>query len=135
MDDIFFYDRDRNPMIRWFDFSLDERRSFRHLRFKMEINISIFSVKTEYDIDIKRVLKLRNELKQMHDQEIKYVRFCLLDGFTNLEFFEDECGVIRVDIYLEDKPHSGNLELSYPFDQSFLPELIRSFDEVLDILS
>lgn len=133
MRELFFYDREQRLMMRWFDFSL-EKRYFgfaRYLHFKVEITISVFSVKTEYDIDAEYVLKFRKNLKLMCDQRTEHIRFHILDEFTNLEFSRNKCGDIRVDIYIADKPHYGNVELSYLSDQLFLPELIESFDEVL----
>lgn len=131
MNELFFYDRERNPIMRWFDFFLEKKYDSRYLRFKVEITISIFSVKTEYDVEVDDILKLRDDLKQMHDQKIKDINFCLLDEYMNIELTKDEHGIINVRFYIEDKPHNGNIKFSYLFDQSFLPELIDSFNRIL----
>lgn len=135
MKTLFFYDKERAPMMHWSVPFSAVSGDARILSVTAKFQRSIFSGEVELSIEREAVLKLVKELELMYAFQIHEVWFSSFDNLLNFEFRLDECGVIDVELEVSDKEQSVKLRLVYSFDQSFLPELIKGLETIIYIKS
>ncbi len=133
MSEVFFLNCQKMTMMKWFGFFLQYKdEDPQYVNFDMELNVSIFSAKKKYEVNIKEIEQLKKDLALMNDSKINYVLFCPLGEFTSIEFIRDNRGALFVRGEIDDfNIPQSELKFSYQFDQILLPELIRNIDNAL----
>ena len=87
-------------------------------------------VETEYEIDISEIYSFILDLEKMYQENSLIIRLNPLGEFFTFEFERERSGHIEAKIFISEL--SGNIELSYSFDQTFLPLLITELKESID---
>lgn len=120
---ISFFDADRNLVMRWYDISIKKMDEDSYYSFKLWIKKSIFMAEADFEwfslTDIQSFIK---DLEKMYQKDSLTIRLSPLGEFFVLEFKRERTGRIEAKLYIYNE--IGSLELSYSFDQTFLPELI-----------
>ncbi len=136
---IHFYDKNRNIVMKLFDFSFNEQEEPR-IKFSSIISYSFYKASREiedYKICLEAFLK---ELNLLYANKIEIAQFFPLERQLEIYFRKLEFGQISVSIRLNNVDfdnfthnlYESKLEINYEIDQSFLPELI---DEISTVIS
>ena len=136
---IHFYDKNRNIVMKLFDFSFSEQEEPR-IKFSSIISYSFYKASREiedYKICLEAFLK---ELNLLYENKIEIAKFVPLERQLEIYFRKLEFGQISVSIRLNNVDfdnfthnlYESKLEINYEIDQSFLPELI---DEISTVIS
>lgn len=125
-----FFDSSRNLIMHWYDISIKEKNEKIYYSFKLRIRESVFMVETEYEIDISEIYSFILDLEKMCQENSLIIRLNPLGEFFTFEFERERSGRIEAKIFISEL--SGNIELSYSFDQTFLPLLITELKESID---
>lgn len=136
---IHFYDKNRNIVMKLFDFSFSEQEEPR-IKFSSIISYSFYKASREIE-DYKSFLEaFLKELNLLYANKIEIAKFVPLERQLEIYFRKLEFGQISVSIRLNNVDfdnfthnlYESKLEINYEIDQSFLPELI---DEISTVIS
>lgn len=126
-----FFDGERNLIMLWHDIFIKEKNERTYYSFKLRIKESIFMVETEYKIDIAEIYSFISDLERMYQENSLIIRLNPLGEFFTFEFERGRSGRIEAKIFISEL--SGKIELSYSFDQTFLPLLITELKESVNV--
>ncbi len=136
---IHFYDKNRNIVMKLYDFSFNEQGEPR-IKFSSIISYSFYKASREIE-DYKSCLEaFLKELNLLYENKIEIAQFVPLERQLEIYFRKLEFGQISVSIRLNNVDfdntthhlYESKLEINYEIDQSFLPELI---DEISTVIS
>ena len=137
---IHFYDKNRNIVMKLYDFSFNEQGEPR-IKFSSIISYSFYKASREIE-DYKSCLEaFLKELNLLYENKIEIAQFVPLERQLEIYFSKLEFGQISVSIRLNNVDfdnfthnlYESKLEINYEIDQSFLPELIDEISAVISI--
>lgn len=133
---IHFYDKHRRLVMSISNFTLQQKKV---VMMSFSVNISYDSFLHSAVIEDYPYLfeQFRNELEELYVCQRTKVSFALTERQLCLDFEYREYGQIfcalHVDHYdLADEMYHSSLHIEFGLDQSFLPELIREFDVLIE---
>lgn len=135
---IHFYDKNRNIVIKLYDFSFNEQEEPR-IKFSSIISYSFYKASRKIE-DYKSCLEaFLKELNLLYENKIEIALFVPLERQLEIYFKKLEFGQITVSIRLNNLDfdntshhlYESKLEINYEIDQSFLPELIDEISAVV----
>jgi hypothetical protein len=103
----------------------------RIVTFNGIVNFDFFNLETNFEAEEYDFKNLLLSLEKMHKREQKYVSFNPLSPKIRIKLSED-IEQIEVKVEICNDLYTGNLQFKYTIDQSFLPELIREINSVIN---
>lgn len=121
MEDIYFYNSNRLPIMSWHKIKRENKKIF----FNINITKNIFTIKYEGCIDNTGLLLLMDNLNEIYIGNKNIIEFTLFSPPLKIKLVKDISGIINVKLLFIDSGYNAIMEIAYTFDQSFLPELIN----------
>ncbi|MCO5251563.1 MAG: hypothetical protein M9949_09110 [Candidatus Kapabacteria bacterium] len=105
---------------------------FKRVVFDLSIEFEFFKVETTLDGEESDFLNLKKCLEKLYDGEWKSFYFEPIGNSFQMHFELQENGQIKVHSKLYNAMFTGMLEFEYLTNQTFLPELIKEIDTVMN---
>lgn len=130
MGEINFYDKERDLIMQFKDFQAVRMEAPKIVTFTGIVNFGFFHIETDFEAEEYDFKNLLLSLEKIHKREQKYASFNPLSPKIRIKLSED-MGQIEVKVEVCNDLYTGNLQIKYAIDQSFLPELIEEISIVL----
>lgn len=133
MEQIVFYNSERESIVQCYDFCCEKRMEDYILQFDLQAQISIFNVSGIYKASVVELQKFKEQLDSLYVGNLQKVAFISIDKLLHLRLELERTGRIKqhFSIWKDQTMHNG-LTLETYFDQTFLPELSDSIEKTLN---
>lgn len=131
MRTINFFDKNRILLIQFSGFRFVRTQALKLVYFDGKVNFDFFHVDTSFECEVYDLNAFLISLIKMYDNQQKQALFHPLSGNIIIRM-EQKNQDIKVSCLISNNLNTGNLEFSYFIDQSFLPELIKEIETILN---
>jgi len=132
MSDIHFYNNKRDKIISLKDFHHTSNNNER-VFFNVNIKTTLFVLDICTESEISDFIDFRNGLKKIYSHDLNNIYFSPLGGDIQIHVTNIE-NELQWKCEIHDNMFTQQIEISYTYDQSFLPELINELSDVLQSL-
>lgn len=130
MEYIFFYNSERIPVMKWYNFIPIGEKEKDLLAFDVKIQKSIFTMNATYKTTMKDLSALKHHISLLYQQRIHKIVYFSLNEQLKVELEWEDMGHIRQKFVAVEEQTGSCLEVECFFDQTFLPELETNMDDV-----
>lgn len=132
MEQIVFYNSERESMVRCYNFRCERCMPDTILQFDLQAQTSIFNVSGTYKANVVDLQKFKGQLVALYVGNLQKVVFISMDKLLHIELEMERTGRIRQYFSIRrDRTMNNGLTLKTYFDQTFLPELSDSIGKTL----
>jgi len=138
MNTICFYDKNRNTVMSFSDFTFQKDVISDIIYFQINIDYVFFNVKTKIECEKNDFENIVKNIQNLYDGKKQSIVFSHLERQLFIKFDSLEFGQIKVTVELFQYIFYNNvckaiLQFEYETDQSFLPELIEEIKTAINL--
>ena len=133
MEQIVFYNSERESIVQCYNFRCERRMEDNILQFDLQAQTSIFNVSGTYKASVVDLQKFKEQLDSLYVGNLQKVAFISMDKLLHIELELERTGRIKQYFSIRrDRTMDNGLTLETYFDQTFLPELSDSIKKILN---
>lgn len=131
MEEVFFYNWERKPIMQWINFKLRSDKGTKVVSFEVKVTKSIFEATVIVETELEDLIKLKKDLIKLYELNIRNFLFVSSDSRLIIDLRRDESGRIYQKFLINEPKTNNNLTVKDYFDQTFLPDLNESLNKIL----
>lgn len=132
MEEIIFYNSERIPIMQWRNFRFVKCMNDGIIQFELKAQISIFEVSNIYEVNLVELQNFKDSVNSLYNQKLHKVVWTLWNDLLQVELEREMSGSIKQHFLIKESRNGSCLTINARFDQTFLPELTKSVDVVLE---
>lgn len=132
MEEIIFYNSERIPIMQWRNFRFVKCMNDGIIQFELKAQISIFEVSNIYEVNLVELQNFKDSVNSLYNQKLHKVVWTLWNDLLQVELEREMSGSIKQHFLIKESRNDSCLTINARFDQTFLPELTKSVDVVLE---
>ena len=125
--EISFYDKERHPVIRFLNFSLDLENV---ITFDIEVRITCFEINTIGKVLKPDLLLFGEKISQLNELKIADLKFSFSEGKQVISIKRDVFGHIQYDFSVCDESLENIFTGNFTSDLTFLPQLLSEINSL-----